>query len=54
MKQIAHAWAEAGRDPAFRAKTMGEKVKPFIDVGKIIEAETELDRLLEQLKKDTR
>jgi len=31
---------------------MEEKVKPLLDAGKIIEAEAELDRILEKLKLD--
>ena len=37
------------RPPAI-AKTMQEKVKPLLEAGKFSEAETELDRVLEQLK----
>ena len=34
------------------AKAMKEKVKPLFDAGKIVEAEAELDRVLEQLNPD--
>ena len=43
-------WAESGRDPSEIAKTMQEKFKPLMDAGKVIEAEAELDRVLETLK----
>jgi Spy/CpxP family protein refolding chaperone len=43
-------WAESGRDPSEIAKTMQEKFKPLMDAGKVIEAEAELDRILETLK----
>ena len=35
-------------DPAEIVKTMQEKVKPLLDAGKAVEAEAELDRVLEQ------
>ena len=49
VKQGAQQWAASGRDPSAIAKTMEEKVKPLLDAGKVIEAEAELDRLLERL-----
>ncbi len=52
VKQGAHQWAAAGRDPSAIGKTMQEKVKPLLEAGKFSEAETELDRVLEQLKAD--
>ena len=54
VKAGAQKWAASGRDPSAVAKTMEEKVKPLLDTGKIVEAEAELDRLLEQLKQDTK
>jgi len=33
---------------------MEEKFKPLLDAGKVIEAEAELDRVLEQLKPDAK
>ena len=33
---------------------MKEKVKPLLDAGKAIEAEAELDRLLERLESDAK
>jgi len=54
VKQAAQKWGQSGRDPAPIAKTMTDKVKPLIEAGKIVEAEAELDRLLEQLKPDTK
>ena len=46
----AQAWIESGRDPSAIAQAMEEKVKPLFDAGKVIEAEAELDRVLELLK----
>jgi hypothetical protein len=43
-KQLAR-----GRDPSAIFKAMQEKVKPLIDAGRPLEAEAELDRILEQL-----
>ena len=54
VKQAAQKWGQSGRDPSSIAKTMTDKVKPLIEAGKIVEAEAELDRLLEQLKPDTK
>ena len=53
-KARAKAWADSGRDPSSIARTMEEKVKPLLDAGKAIEAEAELDRLLESLKPDAK
>ncbi len=47
-------WAASGHDPAAIAKRMEEKFKPLIEAGKPNEAEAELDRILEQLNKDTK
>ena len=47
-------WAASGHDPAPIAKRMEEKFKPLIEAGKPNEAEAELDRILEQLNKDTK
>ena len=54
VKAGAQKWAASGRDPSAIARTMEEKVKPLLDTGKIIEAEAELDRLLEKLPKDAK
>ena len=54
VKAGAQKWAASGRDPSVIGKPMEEKVKPLLDAGKIIEAEAELDRLLEQLKPDAK
>ena len=48
----AHKWMASGRDTADIRKTMEEKFKPLIEAGKVVEAEAELDRVLEQLKQD--
>jgi Spy/CpxP family protein refolding chaperone len=45
----AHKWAESGRDPSEVLRAMEEKFKPLMDAGKVVEAEAELDRALEQL-----
>jgi len=50
VSQIAHTWENAGRDTSSIAKTMDEKVRPLVEAGKLIEAETELDRVLQQLQ----
>ena len=47
-----HEWAASGRDPAAIGKAMEDKFKPLIQAGKVIEAEAEVDRVLEQLKQD--
>jgi hypothetical protein len=49
VKEGVQKWAARGRDPSAILKTMGEKVKPLLDAGKVTEAEAELDRVLEQL-----
>lgn len=54
VKEGAQKWAASGRDPSAIGKTMEEKVKPLLEAGKIIEAEAELDRVLEQLKQDAK
>ena len=47
-------WAESGRDPSDFLKVMEEKFKPLIEAGKAVEAEAELDRVLERLKTDAK
>ena len=47
-------WAASGHDASAIAKRMEEKFKPLIEAGKPNEAEAELDRILEQLNKDTK
>jgi Spy/CpxP family protein refolding chaperone len=47
----AQKWAESGRDPSSVLQSMEVKVKPLLDQGKVLEAEAELDRVLEQLEK---
>ncbi len=54
VQQEAQKWAESGRDPSDILKRMEEKFKPLMDAGKVTEAEAELDRVLEQLKKDAK
>lgn len=54
VKEGAQKWAASGRDPSAILKTMEEKFKPLIEAGKAIEAEAELDRVLEQLKQDAK
>ncbi len=50
----AQKWAESGRDPSAIGQAMQEKFKPLMDAGKVKEAEAELDRLLELLKKEVK
>ena len=47
-------WADSGRDPSGVVKTLQETIKPMLDAGKALEAEAELDRLIEQLKSDAK
>jgi len=54
VKQGAQKWADSGRDSSAIGKAMGEKFKPLMDAGKVAEAEAELDRLLDDLNKDTK
>jgi hypothetical protein len=50
VKQGVQKWAAAGRDPSAILETMKEKVGPLLDSGKFLEADPELDRVLEQLQ----
>jgi len=50
----AHAWEASGRDTSAIAQSMQERVKPLLDSGKPIEAEAELDLLLEKLGQDSK
>jgi Spy/CpxP family protein refolding chaperone len=54
VKAGAQAWADGGRDPSDVLRTMEQKFKPLIDAGKVVEAEAELDRVLEQLKPEAK
>jgi hypothetical protein len=54
VKAGMRKWMESGRDPSAILKTMEEKVGPLLEAGKVIEAEPELDRVLEQLKQDAK
>ena len=54
VKQGMQKWAAGGRDPSVIGKMMEEKVKPLLDAGKPVEAEAELDRVLERLKADAK
>jgi Spy/CpxP family protein refolding chaperone len=49
VKESAQKMAESGRDPSDILRAMEEKFKPLMEAGKAIEAEAELDRVLEQL-----
>ena len=49
VKEGVQQWAASKRDPSAILKRMEEVVKPLFDAGKAIEAEAELDRVLEQL-----
>jgi Spy/CpxP family protein refolding chaperone len=54
VREEAQKVADSGRDPSAFLKSMEEKFKPLMDGGKIIEAEAELDRVFEQLAKETK
>lgn len=54
VKAGARLMAESGRDPSVIARTMEEKFKPLMEAGKMAEAEAELDRVLEQINRDTK
>jgi Spy/CpxP family protein refolding chaperone len=54
VNEGARKWAESGRDPSEIVKAMEEKFKPLIEAGKAVEAEAELDLLLERLKPDAK
>jgi hypothetical protein len=54
VQEGAQRWADSGRDPSAIGQAMDQKVGPLLEAGKIVEAEVELDRLLEQLKQDGR
>ena len=45
-------WVEGGRDPSALGQALQEKFKPLIEAGKAVEAEAELDRVLELLKQE--
>lgn len=47
-------WAASGHDPSAIAQEMEEKFKPLIEAGKVMEAEAELDRVLELIKQETK
>ena len=52
VKAGAQKWAENGRDFSPIAKAMEEKFRPLLEAGKVVEAEAELDRVLELLKQE--
>ena len=52
VQEGAQKWAASGRDPKAIAQALEEKFKPLMDAGKPLEAEAELDRLLEQLQQN--
>ena len=54
VKQGVQTWVDSGRNPSAIVKTLQETIKPLLDGGKAIEAEAELDRLLEQLKSEAK
>ena len=54
IKAGAQKWAASGRDPSVIAQAMEQKFKPLMEAGKIVEAEAELDHVLEQLNKDAK
>jgi Spy/CpxP family protein refolding chaperone len=52
VKAGAHKLTESGRDFSAIAQAMEERFKPLLGAGKLIEAEAELDRVLELLKQE--
>jgi Spy/CpxP family protein refolding chaperone len=50
VKEGMQKWADSGRDPSDIGNAMAEKFKPLMDAGNVIDAEAELDSLLQQLK----
>jgi Spy/CpxP family protein refolding chaperone len=52
VQQGAEAWARKGRDPAPISEQMEAKVRPLMDSGRVFEAEPEIDRVLELIKKE--
>jgi Spy/CpxP family protein refolding chaperone len=54
VKAGVEKWAASGRDRSAILKAVQEKFKPLIDAGKAVEAEAELDLLLEQLKQEAK
>jgi len=54
VKEGMNKWANSGRDPSDIGKAMAEKFKPLIDAGNVIDADAELDSLLEQLNRDAK
>ena len=49
IKEGARQRAASGRDPSSIGRMMEEKFKPLMEAGKLVEAEAELDRVLELL-----
>ena len=54
VKAGAQAMADGGLDPADILRAMEQNFKPLIESGKVMEAEAELDRVLEQLKPEAK
>lgn len=52
VKDGLDKWLASGRDSSAIRHIMEEKVKPLLDTGKFMEAEAELDRVLDLLKQD--
>ena len=52
IKEGVQKWVASGRDPSSILRTMKDKVGPLLDAGKLIEAEPELDRVLETLNRE--
>jgi len=52
VKDGMKKWKASGRDPSAVMATLREKVRPLVDALKPVEAEAELDRLLEQLRQE--
>lgn len=54
VQEGAQKWADSGRDPSEILKTMEEQFKPLMEAGKVMEAEAELDRVLDRLAQDAK
>jgi hypothetical protein len=54
VQDRAQKWAESGRDPSEITQAMEQKIRPLFEAGKPLEAEVEIDRLLERLKQNAK
>jgi Spy/CpxP family protein refolding chaperone len=54
VKAGVQKWADSGRDPSEIETAMTGKFKPLIDSGQVVDAEAELDSLLQQLNQSAK